>query len=258
MKSHRDRGTVFAVCGLAAAALLATYQPTWAHDRYNDGCQNCHGSFTGGTSPRGTIFPLNDKHEMHRNSAYMATACNLCHTTGDNRDPFLGRSNGTANNPGLGCTGCHGQEFGGAIGSSAAGLRRHHAMNGVTYCSNCHTSDPVPLPETALPRYYGTPDTHCDDPCNSGPNFRENWSVGDTRGLDTDGDNLFDAADPDCTPPCVGDLNGDRRVDISDLAVLLAHFGTTGAQPADGDLDGDQDVDLSDLARMLSVFGTTC
>jgi hypothetical protein len=258
MAFAKSRRILVTCCGTFVAAFFTTYQTTEAHDRYNDGCQNCHGSFTGGTSPRGTIFPQNDKHEMHRNSSFMATACNLCHTTGDGRDPFLGSSNGTANNPGVGCTGCHGQSFGGTIGNSGVGLRRHHAMNGVTYCSDCHSSDPLPLPETARPIYYGTVDTRCDDPCNSGPNFRENWSVGDTRGLDTDGDDVVDGADSDCAPPCVGDLNGDRRVDISDLAILLAHFGMTGALPADGDLDGDADVDISDLALMLSVFGVSC
>lgn len=253
-----NRRALFALCGLSAATWLMSYSTTWAHERYNDGCQNCHGAFTDGTSPRGTIFPSNDKHQMHRSSSYMAAACNLCHTSGDGRNPWLGSSTGTANNPGIGCTGCHGQDYGGTIGNSAAGLRRHHSINGITECANCHTSDPLPLPETTMPRYYGTPDTRCNDPCNSGPNHLENWSIGDTRGLDTDGDNLFDDADPDCSPPCVGDLNGDLHVDISDLAILLAHFGTSGAQPADGDLDGDQDVDLSDLARMLSAFGTSC
>jgi hypothetical protein len=32
----------------------------------------------------------------------------------------------------------------------------------------------------------------------------------------------------------------------------------SGATPADGDLDGDADVDLTDLALLLAAFGTTC
>jgi hypothetical protein len=58
---------------------------------------------------------------------------------------------------------------------------------------------------------------------------------------------------------CFGDLNYDGVVDLSDLAQLLAHYGTTGgAEYEDGDLDGDGDVDLADLAALLGVYGTTC
>jgi len=58
---------------------------------------------------------------------------------------------------------------------------------------------------------------------------------------------------------CLGDLNGDGQIGLSDLATLLAHYGTTsGASYEDGDLDLDGDVDLSDLAALLAVYGTTC
>ena len=54
---------------------------------------------------------------------------------------------------------------------------------------------------------------------------------------------------------CHADLNGDGRVNLSDLAELLGNFGTTsGAGYYDGDLDLDGDVDLSDLAEMLSNY----
>jgi Subtilase family len=60
-------------------------------------------------------------------------------------------------------------------------------------------------------------------------------------------------------PPCPGDVNGDRRVDLADLSTLLANFGrTSGATRGMGDLDGDGDVDLSDLSTLLSAFGQTC
>ncbi len=62
-------------------------------------------------------------------------------------------------------------------------------------------------------------------------------------------------------PPCdlSADLDGDADVDISDLAGLLANYGTpSGAGADDGDLDGDGDVDLSDLSSLLSQFGQTC
>jgi len=58
---------------------------------------------------------------------------------------------------------------------------------------------------------------------------------------------------------CAGDLDGDRDIDLADLAILLSNYGmTTGAVYTDGDLDGDADVDLSDLAALLAVYGTTC
>lgn len=241
---------------LMGAALLFP-STALAYPRYNSGCQNCHGSFTGATSPRGTVFPLNSKHEMHRNSNYMATNCNLCHTNGDNNNPYLGSSNGTANNPGVGCAGCHGQNFGGTIGNRSAGLRAYHARHGVTSCANCHGNDPAPLPESSRPVYYGTPDTRAADPCNLGPNHLENWSVGDTLGLDNDGDGVLDAADSDCAQPCPGDLNGDRVVDLSDLAGLLANYGCTGSGCV-ADFDGNGAVDLGDLSLLLSKFGTQC
>ncbi len=58
---------------------------------------------------------------------------------------------------------------------------------------------------------------------------------------------------------CRADLDDDGDVDLSDLAQLLANYGTaSGATYEDGDLDGDGDVDLSDLAALLAAYGTTC
>ena len=62
-----------------------------------------------------------------------------------------------------------------------------------------------------------------------------------------------------CETACLGDLDGDNDIDLSDLAALLSNYGMTGgATNEDGDLDEDGDVDLSDLASLLSVYGTTC
>ncbi|MBI5865369.1 MAG: hypothetical protein HZB38_12845 [Planctomycetes bacterium] len=59
--------------------------------------------------------------------------------------------------------------------------------------------------------------------------------------------------------PCIGDLNGDRIVDLTDLTTLLSNFGTSsGAVWQDGDSDGDGDVDLPDLTSLLSAFGSSC
>jgi len=252
MKQAKRPALIMAACSAVALVVLWTGTAV-AYQRYNDGCNNCHGSFTGGTSPKGTVFPGNSKHEMHRGSSYMNTACDLCHTSGDNRNPYTGSSNGTANNPGVGCTGCHGRDYGGSVGNSGVGLRAHHAANGVGICAGCHTSDPAPLDESVKPTYYGTADTRADDPCNSAPDYLENWSIGDTMGLDNDGDNLYDGNDGDCAG-CVGDLDGDGRTGQSDLGILLGDWGCTGGGCV-GDLDGDGGTGQPDLGILLADWG---
>ncbi|MCA9245347.1 MAG: hypothetical protein KDA32_15430 [Phycisphaerales bacterium] len=62
-------------------------------------------------------------------------------------------------------------------------------------------------------------------------------------------------------PPCPGDLNGDRIVDLADLAGLLAAFGTISTDPnfnPAADLDLSSSIDLADLAGLLAVFGASC
>ena len=59
--------------------------------------------------------------------------------------------------------------------------------------------------------------------------------------------------------PCIGDLDGDRDIDLADLAQLIANYGEmNGMTYEDGDLDGDGDVDLSDLAELLARYGEVC
>lgn len=61
------------------------------------------------------------------------------------------------------------------------------------------------------------------------------------------------------TITCTADLGGDHVVSLSDLAILLSHFGTeTAARGEQGDIDGDGDVDLQDLAECLVAFGNNC
>jgi hypothetical protein len=202
----KRRALPVAVGLVALTVLFVWVQDTHAFRRYQDGCNDpsCHGDFTGPQSPRGSVFPSDSKHEMHRASANMATECDLCHTQGDQRNPFTGSSNGTANNPGLGCTGCHNRR----------GLRRHHPPAVVDCFANgfCH-GNPAPPPESTNPTYYGTVDTLADDSCNSvqQAEIGENWTIGDTIGLDNDGDGLYDGNDPDCavaaqTPGAAGSL----------------------------------------------------
>lgn len=56
---------------------------------------------------------------------------------------------------------------------------------------------------------------------------------------------------------CPADLDGSGAVDLPDLTILLAQFGSTGGTFT-ADLDGDGEVNLTDLAIMLGSFGTAC
>ncbi len=248
--SMTRRTTSFGVMGaiLVAIAIGLAANSSLAWERYNQGCDDCHGGFFGGTSPKGTVFPENDKHEMHRGSAYMDADCSLCH--GGDGEMYLASSGGTSSNPGVGCVGCHGRPYDG-IGDSGVGLRKHHVASGISSCLGCHPSDPDPLPESVLPTYYGTTDTNADDPCNSGPDFLENWSLGDTIGLDNDGDLAYDGDDGDCGL-CPEDITGDGVVDLLDLLATLAAWGT--ADPA-ADINGDGIVDVLDLLAVLGAWG---
>ena len=184
------QGTLLA-CAVASLLMLSA-SSSFAFERYQDGCTDCHGDFTDSTSTKGSTFPLGDKHEMHNGTSYMNTECNLCHTSGDQKNPYIKSSNGTGNNSGLGCNGCH----------EAYGLRAHHAINGVADCVDCHDTDGTPPAENVNPPYYGTADTKVNNACNDvlASNTNENWTIGDFIGTDNDGDNLYDLADYSCGP----------------------------------------------------------
>jgi hypothetical protein len=53
--------------------------------------------------------------------------------------------------------------------------------------------------------------------------------------------------------PGSGDLNGDNKVDIADLSILLTKYGTN--DPA-ADINGDGTVNITDLSLLLTLFGT--
>jgi hypothetical protein len=52
---------------------------------------------------------------------------------------------------------------------------------------------------------------------------------------------------------CVGDLDGNNAVDVSDLLTLLAQWGP--CEGCDGDLDGNDVVDVEDLLVLLAHWG---
>jgi hypothetical protein len=68
---------------LVTIAMLAPWcSDAPAYERYKNAitgvgnCSVCHGHFTDSISPKGTVFPLNSKHDMHRSSYLMGTDCN--------------------------------------------------------------------------------------------------------------------------------------------------------------------------------------
>jgi hypothetical protein len=53
------------------------------------------------------------------------------------------------------------------------------------------------------------------------------------------------------------DINGDGRVNISDLSVLAANYGQLGRTHAQGDINGDNAVNISDLSILAANWGAT-
>ncbi len=198
MKQSKRTESIRRVLGLAASLVLALFgtSTVQAYSTYSGGsdggCIDCHGDFRSATSTKGTVFPSNQNHEMHRAAGSMGTKCDLCHT-GSSRTPvYTWKSNGTTGTAGdgLGCSGCH-------VGP---GLRKHHQANGETVCYTCHDPNEVSDPENVPPPYYTgvwTSYTKVRNPGNTvmAANTNENWSVGDFLGLDNDGNNLYDLAD---------------------------------------------------------------
>ncbi len=51
-----------------------------------------------------------------------------------------------------------------------------------------------------------------------------------------------------------GDANGDGRVDINDLTIVLSNYGKTGTNWASGEFTGDGTVDINDLTIVLANY----
>ncbi len=52
-----------------------------------------------------------------------------------------------------------------------------------------------------------------------------------------------------------GDLNGDGKVNITDLSIMLSHWNATGVPVSQGDVNADGKVNLTDLSILLSHWG---
>jgi hypothetical protein len=66
---------------------------------------------------------------------------------------------------------------------------------------------------------------------------------------------LFNLTFP--SSPLRGDANGDGKVDINDLTIVLANYGQTGATWTQGEFTGDGTVDINDLTIVLANYGGT-
>jgi hypothetical protein len=209
-------------------------------------CTTCHPGFTGGRS--------DTLHALHTGGSDPVTNnCDLCHTTVNRDNPLIMWSA-----DGLGCTGCHGRDYGETIEAdyrgfsisglpkaSGYGLRRHHKNSGITVCLDCH-ADGDSFPEHApLPPYYSKPEVSLGgaalDPCTNEDSENDTG----TLGRDNDGDLLYDGDDPDC----VG-----YTVQYEHFALFVARWLETPCGPANiycggADIDRLGDVDGIDLAR---------
>jgi hypothetical protein len=198
------------VLGAAAALLcLSLGAPrAYAYPSYDDGagvgCVSCHPGFQGGN---GAL------HTQHRID-FAVTNCNLCHPSGGGTTPVLTYSSGAGG--GLGCAGCHGQDYGetspnsGQPKATSYGLRQFHVNNGEATCGTggCHqpgalgSPDPFPplFEENVAPPYFDSAFSNLTDPCSSA---QEDLSTDvDSVGLDNDGDGAADyPADSDCSAP---------------------------------------------------------
>ena len=52
-----------------------------------------------------------------------------------------------------------------------------------------------------------------------------------------------------------GDANGDGKVDVNDLTIVLTNYGKTGMSWSRGDFNNDGKVDINDLSSLLANYG---
>ncbi len=90
------------------------------------------------------------------------------------------------------------------------------------------------------------------------------WSLSDALGIDNNGDivgygtyNGHAEGFLIAAHALDGDANGDGKVDINDLTIVLAHYGQTGTTWAQGEFTGDGTVDINDLTIVLAHYGQT-
>ena len=192
-------------------------------------CRTCHGEFIGKPYVAFTdgLVWNPDLHDIHRNTM-LNFDCKTCHTGASFFPVFIGSSDGGNGLPGIGCLGCHGREedmgHDSISSGRGAGLNQHHNRAGVLECAQCHSdADPAAgytaVGEDVLPAYYFLPDAahpnKPSDPCDGSERF-----VSLLKGLDNDGDLLYELGDPDCRRPAPAPALGPTGLIVS-LGLLL-------------------------------------
>lgn len=177
-------------------------------------CRACHGDFRASNyTSLSDSQSWGNLHDLHRNTM-LGGDCETCHSSGGRFPVILDSSvGGTGGLQAISCVGCHGRAEDEASPNAGygAGLRQHHWRAGEKVCAGCHSdanpANYTPVGEDVLPPYYANPGTgHPNmptDPCNLDGN--EDFA-GSAEGLDNDGDDIYDGADPDCqaTAPHIG------------------------------------------------------
>ncbi|MBL8879908.1 MAG: hypothetical protein JNG88_12380 [Phycisphaerales bacterium] len=98
----------------------------------------------------------------------------------------------------------------------------------------------------------GGPDSgfrHCD--CN-GNGVEDIADISAGTSADCDSNDVPDECE------CPEDISRDGLIDLSDLALLLAHFGESDSACVAVDIDRNDSINLQDLALVLARFGTVC
>jgi hypothetical protein len=252
--------TLIAMTTVGVATSVA--YDTWSVADDATNCGYCHGDFRSGTYTSPVDGQLwGNLHNIHRNTM-LSGDCDVCHIGNDEFPVYLDSSNGGTGFDPVGCMGCHGVDPDPTVPDNnwwGAGLRAHHANAGVgpdnngQTCASCHTDDPTPPPESAVPSYYFTPDTNHPNkptnPCNPMPTYPEHFA-GDVIAIDNDGDLLYDENDPDCMSATLIFVDGFESGDTSFWSSVTELF--TALVDRTRNLGG---TPLAGSAAALMVFG---
>ena len=208
------------------------------------GCVQCHDGFAN----RGLL------HDLHEGNAQMTKECLLCHvSTGDDPSTYSSGASG-----GQGCRGCHGVNNGTSFGWGA-GLRAHHknanapADSDGLRCADCHTNDLAPSAESVLPVYYSRTDVFVKNPCLAAPARPGEDFDGDGKGLDNNGNLLYDENDDSCAFKITSVIREGNDIRVSWQSVVGV---TNFLQTALGGTGGNFSNNFTDAGSLIVTTGS--